>query len=113
MIDRPQSWASSSAVRKVMLANRKRDTRPERRLRSALHRRGLRFRVASRVDKTVRVVADIVFPASRVAVFVDGCYWHGCPSHGTKPKTNPDYWLTKIERTQQRDELGDRLLIDS
>src|SRR6266851_207763 len=96
-----------------MLANRKRNTRPELRLRSALHRRGLRFRVTSRVDRNVKIVADIVFPTARVAVFIDGCYWHGCPIHGTRPRTNSEYWLPKIERTRQRDKLGDCQLNDA
>jgi DNA mismatch endonuclease (patch repair protein) len=104
------SWASSTAVRSVMLANPKRDTLPERRLRSALHRRGLRFRVTSRVEPDIKVVVDIVFAGSQVAVFVDGCYWHGCPAHGTTPRTNPEYWIPKIERTRRRDELNDQLL---
>src|SRR5712692_1546366 len=92
----PSSWASSPAVRSVMQANRKRDTAPEIRIRSALHERGFRFRVTSRVKPDIRVVADILFRGPKIAVFVDGCYWHGCPTHGTTPKTNPEYWIPKI-----------------
>jgi DNA mismatch endonuclease, patch repair protein len=95
-----------------MQANRKTNSGPELRLRSALYRLGLRFRVAARPDK-LRLVVDIVFPSAKVAVFVDGCYWHGCPAHGTAPKTNSDYWIQKIERTQQRDALNDELLLRS
>lgn len=93
-----------------MVANRKRDTGPELRLRSALHRRGLRFRVTSRVEPEIRVVADIVFAGARVAVFVDGCFWHGCSDHGTTPKTNSEYWVPKIERTRIRDKIVDDML---
>jgi DNA mismatch endonuclease (patch repair protein) len=56
------------------------------------------------------MVVDILFPSARVAVFVDGCYWHGCPSHGTTPKTNSDYWIPKFERTRRRDILNDDVL---
>ncbi len=93
-----------------MRANRKRNTRPEIRLRSALYRRGLRFRVAVRAEPNINAVVDVVFRGARVAVFVDGCYWHGCPTHGTKPRTNADYWIPKIERTRRRDELNDGVL---
>jgi DNA mismatch endonuclease, patch repair protein len=106
----PTSWASSAAVRAVMRANRKRDTAPELRLRSALHRLGLRFRVACRPTPDIPFTADIVFRKARVAVFVDGCYWHGCPIHGTQAHTNAAYWGPKIERNRQRDLHVDALL---
>lgn len=72
----------------------------ERALRSALHREGLRFRLHRRVES---VAVDIVFPGPRVAVFVDGCFWHGCPRHATYPKTNREYWLPKLEENRKRD----------
>jgi DNA mismatch endonuclease, patch repair protein len=72
----------------------------ERALRSALHAAGLRFRLHRRVEG---VVADIVFPGSRVLVFVDGCFWHGCPRHATFPKTNTGYWLPKLAENKDRD----------
>lgn len=75
------SWAKSPAVRAVMRGNKARDTAPERRLRSLLHRAGMRYRVNTRPLPGVRRTADVVFPAARVAVFVDGCFWHGCPDH--------------------------------
>lgn len=72
----------------------------ERALRSALHTEGLRFRLHRRVES---VAVDIVFPGLRVAVFVDGCFWHGCPKHATFPKTNQEYWLRKLAENRKRD----------
>lgn len=87
-----------------MKANRKRDTGPELRLRSAVHRLGLRYRLAVVVVAGgVRVVPDLVFPAQRVAVFVDGCFWHRCPTHGTAPRANDAYWGPKLDRNVARD----------
>ena len=92
-----------------MQANRKVNSGPELKVRSALHGLGLRFRAVCR-PADLNMVVDILFPGAGVAVFVDGCYWHGCPSHGTTPKTNPGYWVPKIERTQRRDRQNDELL---
>jgi len=87
-----------------MRGNRKYDTSPERRLRSALHRRGLRFRKHTQIQgESVRVAPDIVFPRRRLAVFVDGCFWHSCPQHGSRPRTNSNYWSTKLARNESRD----------
>jgi DNA mismatch endonuclease (patch repair protein) len=69
-------------------------------LRSALHAEGLRFRIHRRVE---RVAVDIAFIGSKVAVFVDGCFWHGCPTHATYPKSNTSYWLPKLEENKERD----------
>jgi len=87
-----------------MRANRGRDTSPEVALRSALHSMGLRFRLHQRIvsDRPRRQV-DIVFPGARVAVFVDGCFWHGCPKHGTKAKENARFWRLKVEDNRARD----------
>jgi DNA mismatch endonuclease (patch repair protein) len=79
------------------------DTEPEVRLRSALHRRGLRFRVHLRLPGGARREADVAFTARRIAVFVDGCYWHGCPIHASWPKQNADFWRNKIEANRVRD----------
>src|SRR4051794_39098308 len=95
--------ASSQAVRAVMQGNRRVNTRPELALRSALHRRGLRYRLHDAPEADLRCRADVVLRNSRVAVFVDGCFWHGCPEHGTKPATNSGYWNPKIERNVLRD----------
>ena len=91
-------------------ANRGRDTRPERELRSALHRRGLRYRVNRRAAPDVRTTVDIVFGPAKVAVFVDGCFWHRCPQHGTLPKANSEWWLTKLEGNVTRDRRNDAAL---
>ncbi|MFE3317552.1 very short patch repair endonuclease [Nocardia sp. NPDC059195] len=99
----PASTASSAAVRAVMRANRRRDTGPEMALRRELYRRGLRYRVDARPIATLRRTADIVFAADRVAVFVDGCFWHGCPLHHRPAIKNSKFWSTKIEANQDRD----------
>ena len=93
-----ESWAVSAAVRANMQANRGRDTRPELALRSELFGRGLRYRVNRKPLPTLRRTADIVFSSARVAVFVDGCFWHGCPEHHTVSKTNPVFWAQKYSR---------------
>jgi DNA mismatch endonuclease (patch repair protein) len=86
-----------------MQGNRNRDTRPEIAVRSAAHRLGLRFRVAARPLPDLRRTADLVFRPAKVAVFVDGCYWHGCPEHLRLPARNSAYWTAKIERNRRRD----------
>jgi len=95
--------ASSPSVRSVMQGNRKRDTKPELAVRKAIHRLGLRYRVARRPLPAARFTADLVFPSVRVAVFIDGCFWHGCPEHFSSPRTNASYWGPKIARNQARD----------
>jgi len=88
-----------------MQANRRTDTKPEIRLRSALHALGLRFRKDFRVTAgEVKVKPDIVFTRRKVAVFVDGCFWHGCPDHGRTPSVNGWYWSPKLQRNRDRDE---------
>ncbi|MEU0308184.1 MULTISPECIES: very short patch repair endonuclease [Streptomyces] len=104
------SWASSAANRRSMLGNRNRDTSPERALRSLVHAAGLRYRVAAKPLPKMRRTADLVFRPTRVAVFVDGCFWHGCPEHFVPPKTNPDYWREKIGRNVKRDRDTDARL---
>lgn len=95
--------ASSPEVRRRMQRTRGRDTAPEKALRSLLHRMGLRFRVDFQALPGLRRRADIVFTRQRLAVFVDGCFWHGCPVHRTWPKANAEFWRAKIERNMQRD----------
>lgn len=90
-----------------MQANKRRDTAPERALRTILHGRGLRYRVDFPPLKGLRNRADLVFTRARVAVFVDGCFWHGCPAHYVPSKTNVDYWLPKIAANQERDHRVD------
>jgi DNA mismatch endonuclease (patch repair protein) len=95
-----------------MQANRRSDTDPERRLRSALHARGLRFRKDFRLSAAGRPVRpDIVFTRSRVAVFVDGCFWHRCPVHATDPRANAAFWERKFERNVERDGADNAALV--
>jgi len=107
---RGNSWASSPAVRKVMQGNRSRDTTPELALRKMLHSQGFRYRVNQRPSSDINRRADIVFRRARVAVFVDGCFWHGCPRHFVPPVTNARYWKEKIGRNLVRDAETNRLL---
>lgn len=90
-----------------------RDNLRERALRSELHRRGLRFRLHRRLLVGSQRSVDIAFLASRTAVFVDGCFWHGCPEHRTWPKTNADWWRAKIDGNIARDRDTDRKLADA
>jgi DNA mismatch endonuclease (patch repair protein) len=107
--------ASTPAARAVMQRNRRRDSRAEVQLRSALHRLGLRFRV----DYPIRcgpgrpIRPDIVFTKARMVVFVDGCFWHGCPEHGRSPKVNIGYWTAKIALNQDRDRRQTSELMDA
>ncbi|MGW4429528.1 very short patch repair endonuclease [Streptomyces tendae] len=104
------SWASSAANRRSMLGNRNRDTAPELLLRSLVHAAGLRYRVAAKPLPKMRRTADMVFRPVKVAVFIDGCFWHACPEHFVMPKTNRAYWEDKIGRNVQRDrDTDDRL----
>ena len=97
------SWASSTGVRRSMQSNRPRDTKPELRLRSAAHRLGLRYHVSARPLPHLRRTADLLFTKTKIAVFVDGCYWHGCPQHHTIAKTNAEFWADKVETNRRRD----------
>lgn len=98
-----KSWASSPGVRRSMQANTGRDTKPELALRRAVHAVGLRYFVNRRPIRAVRRTADLVFPRLRVAVFLDGCFWHGCPVHHTVAKTNAGFWADKVEINRRRD----------
>jgi DNA mismatch endonuclease (patch repair protein) len=104
------SWASSPATRASMQSNRPRDTKPEKALRSAAHALGLRFKVSTRPLPKVRRTADSVFTRVRLAVFLDGCYWHGCPEHHTLSATNTAYWTDKLETNRRRDRQTDQWL---
>lgn len=102
------SFASNPDVRDRMQRQARRDTDLERSLRSALHRRGLRYRL--QVQLIPRRTSDIVFPKARVVVDVRSCFWHGCSSHCTIPQSNHDWWAAKFARTVQRDrDTEDRL----
>src|SRR5688572_7651212 len=93
----------NEGVRRNMQANRGRDTGPELALRRELHRRGRRFRVNRRPVPEVRSTADVVFGAARVAVYVDGCFWHSCPVHSVAPRNNAEWWREKLAATVKRD----------
>jgi DNA mismatch endonuclease (patch repair protein) len=107
------SWASSEGVRASMRSNRGRDTKPEVALRSAVHGLGLRYRVSAAPIKGLRRTADLVFPTERVAVFLDGCFWHWCPEHHTVAATNADYWAQKVVANRARDSDTDRRLAEA
>ena len=86
-----------------MSRQRRRDTNAEMTLRQLLHARGLRYRVNRALPGMPRRRADLTFPLQRVVVFVDGCFWHGCPEHQTKPKNNAAWWAAKLKRNIERD----------
>lgn len=104
---------TDDVTRKRMSRQRSRDTDPERALRSLLHRMGLRFRLHRRPVPGLRREADLVFTGARVAVFVDGCFWHCCPEHATSPKANGRWWATKLAGNVARDRDTDRRLAEA
>ena len=101
---------SSPAVSARMSRARRENTEPERAMRTELHRRGLRFRVHRALAFDRRRKIDIAFPGARVAVFVDGCFWHSCPEHATYPKANAALWKAKLRRNTERDRETDAYL---
>lgn len=101
----PEVPTASTARR--MSRQRTRNTAVETALRQALHARGLRYRLHRRPIEGLRREADIVFVAAKVVIMVDGCFWHGCPIHGTWPKSNAEWWRTKIEKNRTRDRETD------
>lgn len=106
--------ASNDGRSRNMRANRRADSKPEVTLRSGLHRLGCRFRKDFRIDLDgVRVRPDIVFTRQKVAVFVDGCFWHVCPIHGRYPTVHEWYWTPKLRRNVERDRIADRALIEA
>jgi len=104
---------SSPAIRDRFRAQKERDTAPELALRRLLHARGLRYRVDTAPLPGVRRRADVVFTRARVAVFVDGCFWHSCPLHATSPKANAVWWRTKLDTTVRRDRDTDTALSEA
>ncbi|MGW6567424.1 very short patch repair endonuclease [Streptomyces sp. NPDC054975] len=81
----------------------RRDTAPELAVRRLLHASGLRYRVNVPVPGMPRRTIDIVFGPAKIAVFLDGCFWHGCPQHATHPKANAEWWRTKLDKNMARD----------
>lgn len=102
----PPSAAKSAQMSRV----RNRHTTPELAIRRELHRRGLRYRVDMPIPGVGRTRPDIVFTRVRVAVFVDGCFWHRCPEHESFPKTNAEWWLNKLDSNVRRDRATDEAL---
>lgn len=98
-----ETWEADDARRRHMARFGRRDTAPELALRRELHRRGRRFFVDRRVSSQCRVRPDLVFPRARIAVFVDGCFWHFCEVHAQLPKANADLWHRKLLANRQRD----------
>lgn len=94
-------------VRARMQRQRRRDTKPEVEVRRLLHAAGIRFRVDARLEPDLRVRGDIVWRGRKVVVFVDGCFWHGCPRHATQPKANADWWRDKLAANVARDRRTD------
>ncbi|WP_199825495.1 very short patch repair endonuclease [Streptomyces sp. SCSIO 75703] len=101
---------TTARTRARMSRQKSRDTEVELTLRRALHAAGLRYRVHRRPLPGVRREADVLFSPAKVAVFVDGCFWHGCPTHATWPKNNAEFWRTKIEGNRRRDRDTDERL---
>lgn len=110
----PYPEPKDGAATRIGKANRRTGTKPEVRLRSALHRRGLRFRkdLLLRAAGT-RVHPDVVFTRWKVAVFLDGCFWHGCPEHQHVPMNNRDYWVPKLKANVERDRRVDAALAEA
>ncbi|WP_072691713.1 very short patch repair endonuclease [Rhodococcus marinonascens] len=108
-----ESWASSPGSRASMRANRRRDTKPELAVRKLVHATGLRYRVDfAPLHTHRRHRADLVFTRAKVAVFIDGCYWHGCPEHHRQPSANADYWAAKVAGNRDRDAQVSARLVD-
>jgi len=101
---------SSDEAHRRMKAVRQRDTKAEMEVRRRLHAMGLRYRVDYPVLESPRRRADVAFPRLRIAVFIDGCFWHGCPIHGSSPKANAEFWKRKIEANVARDRDTDERL---
>lgn len=108
-----RSWASSDAIRRTMRATRGRDSAPELRLRRECHALGLRYRVDARTLEGSRRRADMVFGRAMVAVFLDGCFWHGCPEHYVQPRRHGDFWSAKLAMNIRRDQEANRSLAEA
>ncbi|MFI9537439.1 very short patch repair endonuclease [Nocardia fusca] len=104
---RPPTDAATSAR---MSRQRRAHTAPELALRRELHRRGLRYFVDRAPIRGQRRRADVVFPRRRIAVYVDGCFWHRCPDHATDPKNNAAWWAEKLAGNVARDRATDAAL---
>ncbi|MER6422678.1 very short patch repair endonuclease [Streptomyces sp. NPDC001137] len=99
----PDAVPSSAAVSARMSRQGSRDTAPEVAVRRLLHAAGLRYRVNVPVPGAPRRTIDIVFGKVKIAIFLDGCFWHGCPQHATHPKANAEWWRAKLDKNMARD----------
>lgn len=108
----PAPPPSSARSRNVMLGNRS-ESQIERALRSELHQRGFRFRKHASPLAGLRCRPDVVFPRQKVVVFVDGCFWHRCPQHGTDPKANGGWWQLKLDANVARDRRNNTALAEA
>nr|WP_082993320.1 very short patch repair endonuclease [Mycobacterium sp. 1245111.1] len=100
------------SIRRRMQAQRRRDTEVEIGIRKALYRLGYRYRVDYRPEKSLRCRGDLVFTKRKVVVFIDGCFWHGCPLHATSPKNNAEWWREKLDANIERDRRNSLALRD-
>ncbi|MBD1320573.1 very short patch repair endonuclease [Gordonia hankookensis] len=104
--------ASSESVRSRMSEQRRRDTAAELRVRRRLHARSVRFRVDVKPESDLRAKGDIVWRGLKLIVFIDGCFWHGCPEHATRPRANAEWWAEKLDNNVRRDRRTDADLSD-
>ncbi|MDH3010067.1 very short patch repair endonuclease [Gordonia alkanivorans] len=102
----------NESVRLRMTRQRRRDTDAELRVRRRLHSMGLRYRVDFRPEPSLRCRGDIVFTRSKIVIFIDGCFWHGCPVHATNPKSNSAWWREKLTQNAARDQRNTAALRD-
>lgn len=107
----PHPGSSSATVSRRMSGLRRRDNSSELAVRRLLHAAGRRYRVFYSVPGRPRRTIDIAFTKSRVAVFIDGCFWHGCPEHGTRPRANAEWWAVKLAANHSRDEDTNQQLL--
>jgi len=107
------SLVTSEQTSARMARQARRDTKPELELRRRLHRLGYRYRVNSPLPGMPRRRADITFGPKRLIVFIDGCFWHGCPDHATSPQNNGDWWAEKLRKNIERDRDTDARLASS
>jgi DNA mismatch endonuclease (patch repair protein) len=105
-----QNYETDPSTSLRMSRQVRRDTAPELRLRRLLFARGLRYRVDAPLPGMPRRRADVLFTRRRVAVFIDGCFWHSCPVHGTVPRSNRDWWVAKLDKNMARDRETDTYL---
>jgi DNA mismatch endonuclease (patch repair protein) len=106
----PSLPTTDVATSRRMARQRRRDTAPEMAIRRLLHARGFRYRVNAPIPGMPRRRADLTFRTRKVAVFVDGCFWHGCPQHRTQPRANGAWWYEKLQRNVERDREADEHL---